>query len=109
MSLSYCPTLLPRHKFLNARRMVRVAGVEPAWTCAQDMWVAATLHPDLKRGHFTPLPLYPFTHTTWRKVCTTSTRSRCASITASMDLYAIGVSSITSASLRHSTPAVALA
>src|SRR5713101_3240861 len=22
------------------------AGVEPAWTCAQDMWVAATLHPD---------------------------------------------------------------
>ena len=26
--------------------MGRVAGVEPAWTCAQDMWVAATLHPD---------------------------------------------------------------
>src|SRR5229473_3172031 len=22
------------------------AGGEPAWTCAQDMWVAATLHPD---------------------------------------------------------------
>src|ERR1700739_2164114 len=39
MSLSYCPTLLPRQKFLNARRMVRVAGVDPAWTCAQDMWV----------------------------------------------------------------------
>ena len=36
-------------------------------------------------------------------------KSRCASITASMDLYAIGVSSMTSASLRHSTPAVALA
>src|SRR5579872_228322 len=29
--------------------MVRVAGVEPAWTCSQGMWVAATLHPDLKR------------------------------------------------------------
>src|SRR5580693_3877732 len=35
--------------------MVRVAGVEPAWTCAQDMWVAATLHPDLKREPFSPL------------------------------------------------------
>src|SRR5213596_2544786 len=33
----------------------------------------------------------------------------CASITASMDLYAMGVSSMTFASLRHSTPAVALA
>src|SRR4029077_18116330 len=52
--LSYCPTLLPRHKSLNARKMVRVAGVEPAWTCAQDMWVAATLHPDLKRGPCSP-------------------------------------------------------
>src|SRR6266567_6539339 len=30
--------------------MVRVAGVEPAWTCAQDMWVGATLHRDLKKG-----------------------------------------------------------
>jgi hypothetical protein len=48
MSLSYCPTLLPRHKSgTTRRRLVRVAGVEPAWTCAQDMWVAATLHPDL--------------------------------------------------------------
>ena len=35
--------------------MVRVAGVEPAWTCAQDMWVAATLHPDMKRGLRSPL------------------------------------------------------
>ncbi len=26
--------------------LVRVAGVEPAWTCAQNMWVAATLHPE---------------------------------------------------------------
>src|SRR5215470_10205662 len=26
--------------------MVRVAGVEPAWTCSQGMWVAATLHPE---------------------------------------------------------------
>jgi hypothetical protein len=32
-----------------------------------------------------------------------------AAITASIDLYAIGVSSITSASLRHSMPAVAFA
>ena len=39
--------------------MVRVAGVEPAWTCAQDMWVAATLHPDLKRGPCSPLMFSP--------------------------------------------------
>src|SRR5262249_5855247 len=89
--------------------LVRVAGVEPAWTCAQNMWVAATLHPDLEERTFRPSPSYPFTHTTWRSICTTSTRSRCASITASIDLYAIGVSSMTSASLRHSTPAVAFA
>jgi hypothetical protein len=38
--------------------MVRVAGVEPAWTCAQDMWVAATLHPDLVARHgIEPYPL----------------------------------------------------
>jgi hypothetical protein len=36
-----------------------------------------------------------------------STRSFCASITAAIDLYAAGVSSMTSASFRHSTPAVA--
>ncbi len=30
--------------------------------------------------------VYPFTHTTCFSVCTTSTRSRCASITASMSL-----------------------
>src|SRR5713101_9250884 len=59
MSLSYCPTLLPRHKSLNAGKLVRVAGVEPAWTCAQDMWVAATLHPDLKRGPCSPLLFSP--------------------------------------------------
>jgi hypothetical protein len=35
-------------QILNATKMVRVAGVEPAWTCAQDMWVAATLHPDIR-------------------------------------------------------------
>jgi hypothetical protein len=35
--------------------MVRVAGVEPALTCAQDMWVAATLHPDYRGGLFSPL------------------------------------------------------
>ena len=50
---------------------------------------------------------HPFTHTTCFSVCTISTRSRCASITASMSLYAAGVSSMTSLSLRHSTPAVA--
>src|SRR5215813_8565491 len=89
--------------------LVRVAGVEPAWTCSQGMWVAATLHPDFGEGPSALSRSYPFTQTTWRNVCTTSTRSRCASITASMDLYAIGVSSMTSASLRHSTPAVAFA
>ena len=36
--------------------LVRVAGVEPAWTCAQDMWVAATLHPDCRGGQFQPSP-----------------------------------------------------
>src|SRR5437870_3968024 len=35
--------------------MVRVAGVEPAWTCAQDMWVAATL-PGLWERAFQPSP-----------------------------------------------------
>ena len=30
--------------------------------------------------------IQPLTHTTWRKVCTTSTRSACAAITASIDL-----------------------
>jgi hypothetical protein len=67
--------------------------------------VAATLAPGLWERVFQPSPVCPFTQTTWRNVCTASTRSRCASITASMDLYAIGVSSMTSASLRHSTPA----
>ncbi len=38
--------------------MVRVAGVEPAWTCSQGMWVAATLHPDLVARHgIEPYPL----------------------------------------------------
>ena|SRR5882672_5546894 len=34
-------------------KLVRVAGVEPAWTCAQDMWVAATLfcRADLRRKY----------------------------------------------------------
>ena len=41
MSLSYCPTLLPRRN-----NLVRVARIEPAWACSQGMWVAATLHPD---------------------------------------------------------------
>jgi hypothetical protein len=30
--------------------MVRVAGVEPAWTCPHDTWVAATLHPECGEG-----------------------------------------------------------
>src|SRR5271165_6362947 len=39
-------------------KMVRVAGVEPAWTCAQDMWAAATLHPDMVARHgIEPYPL----------------------------------------------------
>src|SRR6202035_5317512 len=41
------------------KEMVWVAGVEPAWTCAQDMWVAATLHPELKRGPCSPLLFSP--------------------------------------------------
>ena len=41
---------------------------------------------------------YPFTHTTCLSVCTMSTRSACAAMTASMDLYAPGVSSSTSSS-----------
>lgn len=49
----------------------------------------------------------PLTQTTCRRVCTTSTRSDCALITASIGLYAAGVSSMTSRSLRHSTPWVA--
>ena len=48
----------------SIRNMVRVAGVEPGWTCAQDMWVVATLHPDCWRGSFHPLRFSPFTHTT---------------------------------------------
>src|SRR5258706_15654172 len=43
----------------QGKKMVRVAGVEPAWTCAQDMWVAATLHPDQGRGPFCPLRSIP--------------------------------------------------
>src|SRR5262249_56213281 len=50
---------------------------------------------------------HPFTHTICRSVWTISTRSFWASITASMDLYALGVSSMTSASFRPSMPAVA--
>src|ERR1700722_3682686 len=54
--LSY-PTTAPQ---ISTRiEMDCVAGVEPAWTCAQDMWVAATLHPDLKRGPCSPLLFSP--------------------------------------------------
>src|SRR5438477_7089507 len=38
--------------------MVRVAGVEPAWTCAQDMWVAATYTRIMREG-FQPSPCLP--------------------------------------------------
>src|ERR1041384_4214962 len=38
-----CPTLLPRRE-----KLVRVAGIEPAWTCSQGMWVAANLHPEIR-------------------------------------------------------------
>jgi hypothetical protein len=30
-------------KIPQSKKKVRVAGVEPAWTCAQDTWMAATL------------------------------------------------------------------
>jgi len=32
-------------------KMVRAAEIELAWTCAQDMWVAAAQHPDLVARH----------------------------------------------------------
>ena len=41
-----------------------------------------------------PGSVYPLTQTTCRSVCTISTRSACEAITASIDLYAAGVSSI---------------
>ena len=37
--------------------MIRVAGGEREWTCAQDMWVAATLHQDCWRGLLSVFPL----------------------------------------------------
>ena len=43
--LSYATTAPDISK--TQEEMVRVAGVEPAWTCSQGMWVAATLHPDI--------------------------------------------------------------
>jgi hypothetical protein len=49
---------------------------------------------------------HPFTHTTCFNSWTISTRSSCCSITRSMFLYAFGASSMTPASLRHSTPSV---
>ena len=46
------------HIRVTPEKMVRVAGVEPAWTCAQDMWVAATLHRTLVARHgIEPYPL----------------------------------------------------
>ena len=85
--------------------MVRVAGVVPAWTCAQG---GPYPTPGLWERPFLALSGLSFYADNWRSVCTTSTRSRRASMTASMDWSANGVSSITSACLRHSTPAVAL-
>src|SRR5690242_918124 len=46
-----------------------------------------------EKGKNIERPSHPFTHSTWRSVCTTSTRSVCAAITASIGLYAAGDSS----------------
>src|ERR1039458_5895137 len=51
----------------------------------------------------------PFTFRNCLRMCTGLTRSACAAITASMSLYAAGVSSSVSAVLSHSTPTVAAA
>ena len=57
-----------RHRFLR-----------PAHPCACVRGGCAAVPRKLAAPH-------PFTHTTWRRVCTTSTRSLCAAITASMSL-----------------------
>ena len=50
--------LMTPHILVTPEKMVRVAGVEPAWTCSQGMWVTATLHPDLVARHgIEPYPL----------------------------------------------------
>lgn len=54
-----------------------------------------------------PFGFHPLQHKSCLSVTTGVTRSFSASITESMSLYAAGVSSTTSASLRHSTPLVA--
>lgn len=51
-------------------------------------------------------PGQPFTQRSVRSRASTETRSVCASMTLSSDLYAPGISSTTPASLRHSTPSV---
>ena len=66
MSLSYCPTL-PRHKIRwQQKQMVRVAGVEPAWTCARHVGGRSCLRlPGSFMGHSEGLPLpYLFKSTT---------------------------------------------
>ncbi len=50
--------------------------------------------------------IQPFTQMSCFSFATTSTRSRCWSITFSIGLYAPGISSTTPESLRHSTPRV---
>ena len=50
--------VMTQQVLVTHEKLVRVAGVEPAWTCAQDMWVAATLHPELVARHgIEPYPL----------------------------------------------------
>lgn len=61
----------------------------------------------LKGREKTVCQCQPFTQIICFNVATTSTRSLCAAITASIDLYAAGVSSSTPLSFRHSTPSVA--
>jgi hypothetical protein len=70
--------------------MVRVAGVEPAWTCAQDMWVAATLHPDLVARHgIEPYPL-AFQTSTLPSSSRAKLGGRCETRTRISRLQAVG-------------------
>lgn len=75
---------------VTQEKMVRVAGVEPAWTCAQDMWVAATLHPDLVARHgIEPYPL-AFQTSTLPSSSRAKLGGRCETRTRISRLQAVG-------------------